>query len=103
MKTLEDINIVNDDGQSTKNNIDAKLDDGPGGELSEEKGEVLFSPPLYKQRYQAVLDILNSHPGAPLVTVADLGCAELKFVSLLKDAPGVEKVIGLDIDLDLVT
>ena len=41
MKTLEDINIVNDDGQSTKNDIDAKLDDGPGGELSEEKGEVL--------------------------------------------------------------
>lgn len=79
--------------------------DQASADTSNEKGEVLFSPPLYKQRYAAVLDIIKSYSDhrKPLSSVADLGCAELKFVSLLKEVCGVEKVMGLDIDTELLS
>lgn len=80
------------------------------------KGGPVFSPPLYKQRYEAVLNIarrLDPQPRkvshiifCPLLLtdvlcpaqVVDYGCAECKFLRLLKKEDYIEELVGVDLD-----
>lgn len=54
-----------------------------------------FSPPLYKQRYSAVLEVARKLKPRKVV---DLGCAECKLLKLLKKEDYIEELIGVDID-----
>ncbi|MEE6527416.1 hypothetical protein FKM82_028788 [Ascaphus truei] len=56
---------------------------------------VTFRPPLYKQRYQFVKSLVETHK---LKKVADVGCAECSLLQVLKFCGCVELLVGLDID-----
>ncbi|XP_069753944.1 small RNA 2'-O-methyltransferase [Narcine bancroftii] len=60
---------------------------------------VTFRPPLYKQRYQLVVELLESCRARK---VADLGCAQCTLLSRLKFCSCIETLIGVDRDLDLL-
>ena len=51
----------------------------------------LFSPPLYRQRYSFVRDLLVRHD---VTSVVDFGCAEPKLLAFLKFCPNMESLIG---------
>ncbi|XP_007885491.1 small RNA 2'-O-methyltransferase [Callorhinchus milii] len=62
--------------------------------------EVLtFTPPLYKQRYQIVLELVEKFKAKKVV---DLGCAECTLLSRLKFCNCIEVLAGVDTDLDLL-
>lgn len=56
--------------------------------------EVMFTPPLYKQRYQFVKDLVEKHQPKK---VADLGCADCSLLWMLKFCKCIEELVGLDI------
>lgn len=63
----------------------------------------LFDPPLYRQRYEAVLDILSDERWTYAMSrVVDFGCAECKFVNMLRRLPYVREIVGVDLDDDLL-
>ena len=64
-----------------------------------ETGETLFSPALYLQRYQAVLEYLSN---SSVLSVLDTGCNNCRFMKLLQNLPGVKLVAGMDIDKGLL-
>lgn len=57
--------------------------------------DIRFYPPLYIQRYQKALDILEQYD---ILRVADFGCAEGKFVRRLKKLPQLEELVCVDCD-----
>ncbi|XP_076280297.1 hen1 methyltransferase isoform X2 [Lasioglossum baleicum] len=58
-----------------------------------------FFPPAYVQRYVAVSDVLSSSKyHGKLRKVVDFGCSELGFLVYLKNTPGVEEILCVDID-----
>ena len=59
-----------------------------------EDSSPLFSPPLYRQRYYFVREILLRH-GAK--SVVDFGCAEPKLLSFLKFTHDFESLVGVDL------
>ena len=62
-----------------------------------------FDPPLYKQRYEVVFDKLKDERWIQAMSrVVDLGCAELKFLKILRSLPRVREIVGVDIDKDLL-
>ena len=71
----------------------------PASEPPSEAGEALFSPSLNTQRHQMVLEILSREL---VKSVLDTGCNSLKFVSLVKNMTGVNLVIGVDLDKDIL-
>ncbi|KAL6265102.1 hypothetical protein P5V15_005192 [Pogonomyrmex californicus] len=56
-----------------------------------------FFPPAYIQRYCAVTNVLNEYNGK-LRKIVDFGCAEMGFLVYLKRIPGVEEVLCVDVD-----
>ncbi|KAJ7409251.1 Small RNA 2'-O-methyltransferase [Willisornis vidua] len=61
----------------------------------EEFTEVIkFTPPLYKQRYQFVKDLVEKYKPKK---VADLGCADCRLLWMLKFCRCIEVLAGLDI------
>ncbi|XP_069934066.1 small RNA 2'-O-methyltransferase [Oryctolagus cuniculus] len=58
---------------------------------------IKFKPPLYRQRYQFVKDIVDQHEPKK---VADLGCGDTSLIRLLKVYPCIEELVGVDIDED---
>ncbi|XP_069497967.1 small RNA 2'-O-methyltransferase isoform X2 [Ambystoma mexicanum] len=54
----------------------------------------MFTPPLYKQRYQFVKDLVEKHQPRK---VADLGCADCSLLWTLKFCKCIEELVGLDI------
>ena len=64
--------------------------------LTQEKEDnsPLFSPPLYRQRYYFVRDILLQHEAK---SVVDFGCAEPKLLSFLKFTHQFESLVGVDL------
>lgn len=70
--------------------------DGNSGEAPKEKF-IKFKPPLYRQRYQFVKDIVDQHEPKK---VADLGCGDTSLIRLLKVYPCIEELVGVDIDED---
>ncbi|XP_033321982.2 hen1 methyltransferase [Megalopta genalis] len=64
---------------------------------------IRFFPPAYVQRYVAVSDVLNSSKyNGKLRKVVDFGCSELGFLVYLKNTPGVEEILCVDIDRQLL-
>ncbi|XP_028919741.1 small RNA 2'-O-methyltransferase isoform X1 [Ornithorhynchus anatinus] len=58
-------------------------------------GEIIkFIPPLYKQRYQFIKDLVVKHKPKK---VADLGCADCSLLWMLKFCSCIEVLAGLDI------
>ncbi|XP_075835129.1 small RNA 2'-O-methyltransferase isoform X1 [Microtus pennsylvanicus] len=55
---------------------------------------IRFKPPLYKQRYQFVRDLVDRHEPKK---VADLGCGDTKLLKLLKIYPCIQLLVGVDI------
>lgn len=91
--------------------------------LHEHRGTVRgpqFSPPLYRQRYDAVLSVCRRLHAAKVwprcsaelspnhlrlcsvLEVVDVGCAECKLLQLLIREEGVCQLVGLDIDAALL-
>ncbi|XP_005388887.1 PREDICTED: small RNA 2'-O-methyltransferase [Chinchilla lanigera] len=68
--------------------------DGNCEEVCPEK-VIKFKPPLYKQRYQFVRDLVDRHEPKK---VADLGCGETELLRLLKIYPCIQLLVGVDID-----
>ncbi|KAM4659928.1 small RNA 2'-O-methyltransferase [Amazona ochrocephala] len=64
--------------------------------LKEEKltGLVKFTPPLYRQRYQFVKDLVDKYKPKK---VADLGCADCTLLCMLKFCSCIEVLAGIDI------
>ncbi|XP_055474114.1 small RNA 2'-O-methyltransferase [Psammomys obesus] len=56
---------------------------------------IRFKPPLYKQRYQFVRDLVDRHEPKK---VADLGCGDTKLLKLLKIYPCIQLLVGVDIN-----
>ncbi|XP_058457942.1 small RNA 2'-O-methyltransferase [Malaya genurostris] len=66
--------------------------------------KIRFDPPVYEQRYLVVLRLLEldfwkDH----FKKVVEFGCAEMKFFTLLKTLPGLEQILQVDIDEELLT
>ncbi|NXT93669.1 HENMT methyltransferase, partial [Anhinga rufa] len=57
-------------------------------------GITKFTPPLYKQRYQFIKDLVGKYKPKK---VADLGCADCTLLWMLKFCSCVEELAGLDI------
>ena len=74
-------------------------DSDPASEPPSEAGDALFSPSLNTQRHQMVLEILSREL---VKSILDTGCNSLKFVSLVKNMAGVNLVIGVDLDKEIL-
>lgn len=62
-----------------------------------------FDPPVYKQRYSAVKEtLIDERWRGKLKKVVDFGCAEFGFFFWLKRVIGVQEIILVDIDKDLL-
>ncbi|XP_074732788.1 small RNA 2'-O-methyltransferase isoform X2 [Strix uralensis] len=57
-------------------------------------GIITFTPPLYKQRYQFIKDLVEKYKPKK---VADLGCADCTLLWMLKFCSCIEVLAGLDI------
>nr|BAB70852.1 unnamed protein product [Homo sapiens] len=58
---------------------------------------IQFKPPLYRQRYQFVKNLVDQHEPKK---VADLGCGDTSLLRLLKVNPCIELLVGVDINED---
>ncbi|XP_067997063.1 small RNA 2'-O-methyltransferase isoform X1 [Melanerpes formicivorus] len=58
------------------------------------RGMIKFTPPLSKQRYQFVKDLVEKYKPQK---VADLGCADCRLLWILKFCSCIEVLVGLDI------
>ncbi|XP_047641105.1 small RNA 2'-O-methyltransferase [Phacochoerus africanus] len=56
---------------------------------------IKFNPPLYKQRYQFVKNLVEQHQPQK---VADLGCGDVSLLSILKYLKCVKELVGVDIN-----
>nr|XP_039262642.1 uncharacterized protein LOC120338766 isoform X1 [Styela clava]XP_039262643.1 uncharacterized protein LOC120338766 isoform X1 [Styela clava] len=61
--------------------------------------EISFSPPVFQQRYTKVLNVIRKYKPKKVV---DFGCAECRFIRLLRNEDLVEYIIGVDIDRALL-
>lgn len=62
-----------------------------------------FFPPLYRQRYETVREILKDERWCPPpATVVEFGCAELAMFPYFKQVSHITKVFMVDIDFNLV-
>ncbi|XP_028394618.1 small RNA 2'-O-methyltransferase-like [Dendronephthya gigantea] len=59
------------------------------------KGGPVFDPPVYKQRYNFVENIVRKFGAKKVI---DFGCSEGKLISQLKRVECVEELVGIDID-----
>ncbi|XP_033227680.1 uncharacterized protein LOC117179734 [Belonocnema kinseyi] len=89
-----------------RNTAMEKLAQPPGDTSDDEvdmESKITFFPPAYIQRYIAVQAVLEEarHRGK-LRKVVDFGCAELAFVKYLKNTPGVEEILCVDLDKELL-
>ncbi|KAI5243545.1 Small Rna 2'-O-Methyltransferase [Manis pentadactyla] len=59
------------------------------------KKVIEFKPPLYRQRYHFVKNLVNKHQPKK---VADLGCGDTSLIWMLKFHSCIELLVGVDID-----
>ena len=95
---VEDLHLDANSSPASPTSSECSSED-PASEPPSEAGEALFSPSLNTQRHQMVLEILSREL---VKSVLDTGCNSLKFVSLVKNMTGVNLVIGVDIDKDIL-
>ncbi|XP_070252480.1 small RNA 2'-O-methyltransferase isoform X1 [Myotis yumanensis] len=63
------------------------------------KKAINFSPPLYRQRYSFVNDLVNQHKPKK---VADLGCGNASLIQMIKSHSCLELIVGVDINKDKI-
>ncbi|NXG45462.1 HENMT methyltransferase, partial [Psilopogon haemacephalus] len=63
------------------------------------KEMIKFTPPLSKQRYQFIKDLVEKYRPKK---VADLGCADCKLLWMLKFCSCIEVLVGLDISASVM-
>ncbi|XP_076976170.1 small RNA 2'-O-methyltransferase isoform X2 [Tamandua tetradactyla] len=61
------------------------------------KEVIKFNPPLYRQRYQYIKDLVELHKPKK---VADLGCGDTSLLWILKFHKCIELLVGVDTDED---
>nr|XP_009857739.1 small RNA 2'-O-methyltransferase-like isoform X2 [Ciona intestinalis] len=71
-----------------------------GTDLKDAADIIRFNPPLYIQRYNKVLEILSTLKPEKVV---DFGCAECKFINLLRREEYVIEICGVDLDGNLLS
>ncbi|XP_072743769.1 uncharacterized protein Hen1 [Anoplolepis gracilipes] len=88
---------------SFDDNNDDDDDEKPPASNYHDKEPIKFYPPAYIQRYNAVQDVL-SHPmyREKIRKVVDFGCAEMSFLRYLKNTEGIEEILCVDIDRDVL-
>lgn len=65
--------------------------------------DIKFDPPLFRQRYLAVQQILlNQNWKSQIKKVIDFGCSELNFFKYLKHLYDVNEIICVDINEDIL-
>lgn len=65
--------------------------------------ELRFDPPVYRQRYSAVQEVLlDPRWREKIVKVLEYGCAEMKFFTFLKHSINIQEIIFVDIDEELL-
>lgn len=90
----EDINVIEFTSDSEKESVENRNSDSES-----ETGDALFNPSLSNQRHQKVLDILREEN---CKSILDLGCNNLKFLSLVKNIQGISYMAGVDIDREIL-
>ncbi|XP_047541791.1 uncharacterized protein LOC125074500 [Vanessa atalanta] len=84
------VNEIFDDDDDSDEHVFAEFDD--------EKG-VVFYPPVYVQRYAAVVDcLMDERWCGSLEKVVDFGYHNMSFIKYLKDVPGLKYILGVDIE-----
>ncbi|XP_055608101.1 small RNA 2'-O-methyltransferase [Uranotaenia lowii] len=69
----------------------------------DEENKIRFEPPVYEQRYLTVLRLLElDFWKDSFKKIVEFGCAEMKFFTLLKTLPTLEKLLQIDIDEELL-
>ncbi|XP_054420733.1 small RNA 2'-O-methyltransferase [Pteronotus mesoamericanus] len=63
------------------------------------KKTINFFPPLYRQRYSFVNDLVNQHKPKK---VADLGCGNALLIQTIKSHSCLELIVGVDINEDKI-
>ena len=75
----------------------------PSAEVDKDDEEsvnnIRFSPPVFRQRYSAALDVAKK---SKVKSVADFGCAECKMLIMYKNILNLERLVGVDIDQELL-
>lgn len=78
----------------------------PGDNSDDEKDMetcIKFFPPAYIQRYVTVQKILEDpRYKGKIRKVVDFGCSELGFMVYLKNTPGVEEILCVDVDKEVL-
>lgn len=59
------------------------------------ESDIKFTPPLFRQRYAKVFEILMTED---TTSVADFGCSECQALRILRNLASVELLCGVDID-----
>ena len=85
--------------QDESHNSSSSSENSEASEDPSEAGELLFNPSLSTQRHQMVLNILKEEK---VKSVVDLGCNNLKFLSLAKSLPDIQFLAGVDIDKNIL-
>jgi len=85
--------------QDESHNSSSSSENSDASEDPSEAGELLFNPSLSTQRHQMVLNILKEEK---VKSVVDLGCNNLKFLSLAKSLPDIQFLAGVDIDKNIL-
>ncbi|XP_026555918.1 small RNA 2'-O-methyltransferase isoform X2 [Pseudonaja textilis] len=60
---------------------------------------ITFTPPLYKQRYHFIKQLVDKHKPKK---VADLGCADCRLLWMLKFCNCIEELVGLDMNEEVM-
>ncbi|XP_036722868.1 small RNA 2'-O-methyltransferase isoform X1 [Balaenoptera musculus] len=69
--------------------VDGNVEEVPNKKI------IKFNPPLYKQRYQFVKNLVEQHQPKK---VADLGCGDVCLLVILKYQKCIEELVGVDIN-----
>ncbi|XP_067011239.2 uncharacterized protein Hen1 isoform X2 [Anabrus simplex] len=80
-----------------------KIADVESHAIFDEAGSPVFFPPVYVQRYLAVKSVLEDVRWCGYIRkVVDFGCAEFGLFPYLKNIPGLQEVLSVDIDEDVL-
>ncbi|XP_042871001.1 uncharacterized protein LOC122252554 isoform X2 [Penaeus japonicus] len=75
-----------------------KIVDSGCGTLFIYDDAIVFSPPLYRQRYEMVKSKIKEVSNGTFTKVVDMGSAELGFFKYLREIPGIRDVVLVDKD-----
>ncbi|XP_044019821.1 protein PFC0760c [Aphidius gifuensis] len=95
-----------EESSSNKTNFESiqmTPDDYENENIYSSKSNIRFSPPAYIQRYTAVCDVISDTKyNGKIQKVVDFGCSELGFLNYLKNTRGIEEILCVDVDRDIL-